>query len=103
MRCSSSLLFFPKAKNNGSEFDRSSGSPGFLHLPAIQAVVIDSVTVSGLTAAGTAPVFHRIPFSFLSSDAKTEIPKFTANIRISRNLRHRKSKSYTQFFIKFIP
>jgi hypothetical protein len=80
-RCSSPLLFFPKAKNNAVKFDRSSGSPGFLHLPAIQAVVLDSDTVFGLTAAGTAPALHRIPFSFLSSDAKTEISKFKAKIK----------------------
>jgi len=43
-------------------------------------VALDSETVNGLTAAGTAPEFNRIPFSFLYSDVNTEIPKFTAKI-----------------------
>ena len=39
------LLFFPKAKNYVVEYGRSSGSPGFLYLPAAfvkPAVVFDS-------------------------------------------------------------
>jgi hypothetical protein len=63
MRCSSSLLFFPKANNN------SVISAGLLACPVIctfpsrtlATVALDSDSVFGLTAAGTAPELHRIP------------------------------------------
>jgi hypothetical protein len=46
-----------------AEIGRSSGSPGLLRLPVDFNSGIDSETfVSGHTAAGTAPEFHRIPF-----------------------------------------
>jgi hypothetical protein len=58
-------LFIPIAKKI-VETGRSSGSPGFLRLPVptCRNSGFDSETfLSGLTAAGTAPELHRIPFS----------------------------------------
>jgi len=44
-------------------------------------VVFESETNNGLTAAGTAPVLHRIPFSLPIPDVEWTKPKNEANIR----------------------
>jgi len=82
MNCSSSLLFFPKAKNIVVNFGRSSGLSGFLNLPIPnnRNSGIRSETINGLTAAGTAPVLNRIPFSLLIPEMEQVIPKNDANI-----------------------
>ena len=50
------------------------------HPDAIGAVALESETFNGLTAAGTAPVLHRIPFSLLIPEMEQVIPKNYANI-----------------------
>jgi len=62
--CKKTPAVFPDSRNK-AEIGRSSGSPGFLCLPAPthRNSGFDSETIlSGLTAAGTAPDFNRIPF-----------------------------------------
>ena len=62
--CKKTPAVFPDSRNK-AEIGRSSGSPGFLCLPALthRNSGFDSETIlSGLTAAGTAPDFNRIPF-----------------------------------------
>ncbi len=55
--------------------------------PYIGTVAMDSDTVVGLTAAGTAPAFHRIPFSFLFRKSETEIPNSEAKIEKSFSIK----------------
>jgi hypothetical protein len=76
------LCYFSRKQKIIVILGRSSGSPGFLHLPAFMAVALDSDTVYRLTAAGTAPALHRIPFSFPFREMETEIPKFRSKIAI---------------------
>ena len=82
-KCTKIFAVLPESKNK-AEIGRSSGSPGFLRLPIRQSTDsgMDSETfLSGHTAAGTAPEFHRIPFLIHPIGKDRAKPNFNAKLQ----------------------